>query len=127
MVQQAWNNVTIPPSGAYAPDALGWSDAIFANRTAVQCNVTLQAADLNDPTLIIDGYIEYTNDPSGVSGWQILDGITWNGGPQGRAHVASQPVLGPLSTTTWPEFQRLRIHGSPSRTISGVRVVAQAT
>lgn len=127
MTQQTFNNVTIPAAGGFLPGAAGWTDAIFASVSSVKCSATLQAADLNDSSLTLDMRLEYTNDPSGASGWQTLEAETWVGGPQGRSHTAQQPSLGPFSTTSWPAFQRLRVHGIPSRTISGVSVVAQAT
>lgn len=126
MVQRIWNSITLPDTGGYLPDATGWTDAIFQTRKSVSCQVTLQPADVNDPTLSIDGLIQATNDPAGITGWFDLDGELWIGGPQGRTQVASQPSLGPFSTDVWPDFQRLRIRGFPSRTVTGVRIVASA-
>lgn len=126
MVQRAFNNVTIPAAGANAPNDQGWTDAVFQNRTSVRADVTLRTVDLNDATLSIQMAIEISNDPNGVTGWQTLVGETWNGGPQGRDQTAKQPVLGPYSTTAWPPFQRMRLHGLPSRQITGVDVVMTA-
>jgi hypothetical protein len=122
-MQRTYNNVTIPDTGASAPDATGFNDAIFGNRDTVRCDLTLRTPDLNDATLMIDGRVEITTDPTGLTGWTILTAETWQGGPQGRAQVPQQPIIRYGPTTAWPPFERLRITGIPSRTLTGVDVV----
>jgi hypothetical protein len=108
MAQQTFSNVTIRATGSFAPNTTGWDFSALPQFVAVDAAGTLQTADLNDASLTINGMVEVTNDPAGATGWFLLTGGLWQGGPTGRDQTAKQPAWGPYSTTNWPPLQRIR-------------------
>lgn len=121
-MQRNYNNVGLATEGAFAPDASGFNDTIFATRNTLRASLTLRTPDLNDTSLHIDGYIEITDDPTGATGWTSITSQPWQGGSHDRQGNVVQPVLNYGPTTEWPPFERLRLRAMPSRTVTGVDV-----
>lgn len=126
MVQRTWSNVTLQSTGTFAPNAQGWDLSALPSFTSVDGALQLQTIDLNDTNLTIESDIEATNDAAGNSGWFLLSGSGWQGGPTGRDHTPKQPTMGPFSTTNWPPIKRARVHVSPSRNVPNVSGVVNA-
>jgi hypothetical protein len=121
-MQQTWQNVTLRRAGTFAPNQAGWDVSALPSFTQVEGSITPLPADLNDATLTIEVDLEFTNDADGSSGWAILTGQLWQGGPAGRDHHAQvDPItVGPYQTTRWPPLKRLRFHVTPSRDVASV-------
>lgn len=126
MAQQSWTNVTIQATGSFAPNSVGWDTTILPAFATVGATITLQPADLTDATLKIEVDVECTNDPTGASGWMLLQGNTFQLGPTGRDQTSKQPIVGPFSVSSWPPMQRMRFHAIPTRTVTHVDATVTA-
>jgi hypothetical protein len=121
---RTFSNVTLTAGESFAPAAAGW--AVSAPTwTAIEVDLTLQAADLNDATLTITVNLEWTTDPTGASGWDILTGGGWVGGSRVRNGVTILPSYPAytlsVATHGWPAgLASLRLHSLEARQVRRV-------
>jgi hypothetical protein len=129
-VQRSFNNVTLVVPESFAPGSTGWA---FSNPTwtAVEVDMTLQQADLDDATLTIVVNLEWTTDATGATGWDILTGGGWVGGDRvrnGTVIPAQQPLYSLTPSNGWPAgLAALRLHAIPTRQVRRVDATVSAS